>query len=31
MVVWDGEGFLTSTDESDAAFLQRVTDSPGGW
>ena len=27
MVVWDGEGFLASTDESDASFLQGVTDS----
>lgn len=31
MVVWDGEGFLISTDKSDVSFLQRVTDSAGGW
>lgn len=31
MVVWDGEGFLASTDESDTSFLKGVTDSPGGW
>jgi len=31
VVVWDGEGFCASTDESDLSFLQGVTDSPGVW
>lgn len=29
MVLWDGEGFLVSTDKSGVSFPWRVTDSAG--